>query len=230
MKKSGTSVERVVHTVIERINVGALGPGEQVRQEELADLLGVSRVPVREALHALAEQGVLLHLKHRGFFVAKRTPAELRQLVKLLELIEDDVVAAIEWPGGEVHAELRSLNQRMLDVADDYDTSETYALNRQFHFTIFNLSPLRIMIDELERLWRLSQPFILTEMVNSEARRQRVEEHAVLIDRLEARDIGGLLDAMRKHRSRSGHRGSASQSVRAPAGGEVMPAVQSRVL
>jgi DNA-binding GntR family transcriptional regulator len=202
LTKSGATVDRVVDMVLTQIGAGQLGPGEQLRQEDLAEALGVSRVPVREALHALAEQRVLVHFKHRGFFVAKRSPEELAQLVRLLELIEDEVVAAVQWPEPETLAELRRLNQRMLEIADDLDTAETFSLNREFHFIIFRLARLTIMVDELERIWRLAQPYIVAEMVTADARRRRVDEHRQIIDRLEAQDRDGVVAAMRSHRRR----------------------------
>jgi DNA-binding GntR family transcriptional regulator len=205
-KRPGAAVDRVIDMIVGRISSGELGPGEQLRQEDLAETLGVSRVPVREALHALAEQRVLVHLKHRGFFVAKRSPAELAQLARLLEIIENEVLETIEWPDAEVLGQLRALNGRMLAIAGDYDTTETFALNRQFHFTIFNLSQLKIMIDELERLWRLAQPFVVAEMMTSDARIQRTEEHERIIEQLTRRDRQALLEVMMQHRRRSGRR------------------------
>jgi DNA-binding GntR family transcriptional regulator len=198
--KSGASVDRIVGTLLSRISTGSLGPGEQLRQEDLARELGVSRVPVREALQVLLEQRVLVHQKHRGFFVAKRSHHELTQYHRMLELIEDEVIGSITWPTADTVAHLRSLNDRMLLVADDYDPAETLVLNREFHFQIFSLSPNSIMVDELARLWRLAQPYIAARMIASESRRQRVEEHADIIDRLAARDLAGLFAAMHRHR------------------------------
>jgi DNA-binding GntR family transcriptional regulator len=203
LRKPGAAVDRVIDTIVTRIGSGELGPGEQLRQEDLAETLGFSRVPVREALHALTEQGVLVHLKHRGFFVAKRTPGELVELARLIELIEDEVLTAAVWPDDEVLARLRALNQHMLAIADDYDPAETLTLNREFHFAVFLLSPRRIMIDELERLWRLAQPFIAAGMITSDARHQRVVEHQDIIAQLEKRDRNGLRAAMQRHRRRS---------------------------
>jgi DNA-binding GntR family transcriptional regulator len=198
--KSGAAVEQIVGTLLSRISTGGLGPGEQLRQEDLARDLGVSRVPVREALQVLLEQRVLVHQKHRGFFVAKRSHHELTQYHRMLELIEDEVIASITWPTEDVLAHLRSLNDRMHAMADDYDPAETLALNREFHFQIFSLSPNSIMVDELERLWRLAQPYIASRMISSESRRQRVEEHADIVDRIAARDLAGLLAATHRHR------------------------------
>jgi DNA-binding GntR family transcriptional regulator len=214
LTKSGASVDRIVGTLLGRISTGSLGPGEQLRQEDLARDLGVSRVPVREALQVLLEQRVLVHQKHRGFFVAKRSPGELAQYHRMLELIEDEVIASITWPTEDVLAHLRSLNDRMLAVADDYDLAETLALNREFHFQIFSLSPNSLMVDELARLWQLAQPYFATRMIASELRRQRVGEHADIIERIAARDLAGLFAAMHRHRE-SRRLPGATQATRA---------------
>jgi DNA-binding GntR family transcriptional regulator len=203
LTKPGASVDRVVATVLARMSSGELGPGEQLRQEDLAEELGVSRVPVREALHALAEQRVLVHQKHRGFFVAKRNAHEVAQFARMLELIEDEVLASVRWPTAEETARLHALNDRMLALADEYDVAETAALNREFHFAVFGLSPQSIMIEELERLWRLAHPYIVTDMIGPDSRRARVAEHRTLIERLEDRDRPGMVAAMDRHRSRS---------------------------
>jgi DNA-binding GntR family transcriptional regulator len=200
--RTGAAVDRVISSVLAQISAGSLGPGEQLRQEDLAEELGVSRVPVREALHALAQQRVLVHQKRRGFFVAKRSPSETAQFARMLQLIEDEVVSTIEWPDPTTLAHLRSLNRRMLALADDDDVTETFALNRDFHFTIFHLSPNKIMIDELERLWRLAHPHILMHMISPESRRQRAEEHEVIIAALVERDRQGAVTALGGHRRR----------------------------
>jgi len=203
LAKPGVSVDRVVAAVLARIASGELNPGEQLRQEDLAEELGVSRVPVREALHALAEQRVLVHQKHRGFFVAKRNAHEVAQFARMLELIEDDLLASIRWPTAEELTRLHALNDRLLEVAEDYDVAETAALNREFHFAIFGLSPHSIMVEELERLWRLAHPYILADMITPDSRRARVAEHKALIERLEREDRPGVIEALARHRRRS---------------------------
>ncbi|GAA4701157.1 GntR family transcriptional regulator [Pseudonocardia yuanmonensis] len=201
--KTGAAVDRVVSEILGQIASGELSPGEQLRQEELAKALGTSRVPVREALHALAEQGVLAHQKHRGFFVTKRSPGELAQLARMLELLEDEVMSAIAWPDPVALQEIRQLNEQLLAAVDDVDPAGTYALNRAFHFAIFRLSSLSLIVDELDRLWRLAQPYIIAEMLMAEARRQRYEEHLDIIAGLEARNHEALHASMRQHRRRS---------------------------
>jgi len=214
LAKPGVSVDRVVAAVLARIASGELNPGEQLRQEDLAEELGVSRVPVREALHALAEQRVLVHQKHRGFFVAKRNAHEVAQFARMLELIEDDLLASIRWPTAEELTRLHALNDRLLEVAEDYDVAETAALNREFHFAIFGLSPHSIMVEELERLWRLAHPYILADMITPDSRRARVAEHRAVIERLEQEDRPGVIEAMARHRRRSRLPAAAAAQLR----------------
>src|SRR5689334_13511714 len=65
LTRDGASVDRTVADLRGRILRGELTPGEQLRQEQLADAVGVSRIPLREALRALAVQGLLEHRPHQ---------------------------------------------------------------------------------------------------------------------------------------------------------------------
>ncbi|MGW5151490.1 GntR family transcriptional regulator [Rhodococcus koreensis] len=203
LQKPGSSTERVISAILTQIGSGELSPGEQLRQGTLAERLGVSRVPVREALHGLAEQGVLVHEKHRGFFVAKRSPSELAQLVRLLELVGNEVLQTIELPDEATIARLRELNREMLVVVDDDDDIvRTVELNKEFHFTIFQLSSKAIFVSELNRLWRLAHPYIIAEMLTPEGRRRRICEHEEIIRQLAAHDLPRVLAAHENHRRR----------------------------
>lgn len=201
----GKVADWVAASILRKINDGTLGPGVQLRQQDLAESLGVSRVPVREALHALARQRVIVHEERRGFFVANWSPHELRQLARLLELIENDVLATVRWPTTAEIRRLRALSDRIEQLAPSTDVLATMDLNQEFHFIIFALSPNTLMIDELERLWRLSRRFITWGMATAESRERRVAEHKVILERLECRDRAGLLDASIRHRERHGN-------------------------
>jgi DNA-binding GntR family transcriptional regulator len=183
------------------IATGELSPGEQIRQQDMADQLGFSRVPLREALNVLADQGLLLHRPHQGYFVAKRAPSELAQIRRMLQLLEDELLQSIEWPAAPLIKELKKLNQEMRKHASAADWMPLMRRNREFHFRIFALSPHRIMLDEVHRLWGLGEPFIALRMSSPEARARTVDEHDEIIRTLEKRDRKLLLSAMEKHRA-----------------------------
>lgn len=201
---AGSSVDNVAAKLVGLITVGEISPGEQLRQEDLAERLNVSRVPVREALHALSELGLLSHERHRGFFVTKRSRAELLQIARLLELLETELIVSIEWPSKATLAALKKLNTRMAKLAAEPEWVELIDLNREFHFMIFELSPLGLIRKEVERLWRLAAPYIIFDLSRESERAQTVAEHAALIDALASQDPDRLLEVLNHHRSKTG--------------------------
>jgi DNA-binding GntR family transcriptional regulator len=203
LTKDGISGDRAVAELRLLILRGELMPGEQVRQEETADRLGVSRVLLREALRALAAQGMVEHRPHQGYFVAKRAPMELAQIVLMLDLLEPELMRTVEWPGAEVVDRLRDLNRQMAELADDWEWTPTLGLNRVFHFTIFELSPYRLILQEVERLWGLADPFISQKLATPEARRAAVSEHETIINALEAHNRPACVAALDAHRTSS---------------------------
>jgi DNA-binding GntR family transcriptional regulator len=76
----------------ERISRGELRPGEQILQETLASELGLSVVPLREALKTLEAEGQVVYAPHRGYFVARLDMAELTEAYRIRELLEDEAV------------------------------------------------------------------------------------------------------------------------------------------
>jgi DNA-binding GntR family transcriptional regulator len=195
---------RAVTELRYRIITGELGAGEQLRQEQMAELLDISRVPVREALRVLADQGLLEHRVHTGYFVKKRPAEELSQIFTMLSFLEARVMESLDSATPETIAELRKLNAEMAAIAPAADWAPMVDLNRRFHFAIFRLSPLKVILGELERLWTIAAPYIAQKFTIREMRERTVEEHDGLIDALEDGDFAELerrLDAHRSSRS-----------------------------
>jgi DNA-binding GntR family transcriptional regulator len=204
--KDGIAGTRCVDELKRLVQIGELAPGEQIRQEQLAERLEVSRPLVREALRALATQGLVEHRPHQGYFVAKRAPIELAQIMLMLDLLEPQLMRSIEPPPAEVLARLTALNERMDAIADDWDHTETLALNREFHFLLFSQSPYRLIVGEVERLWGLAEPFLSQKLSSPDSRRAAVNEHQQIIAALTTGDIHGAANAHDTHRL-SGRRG-----------------------
>jgi DNA-binding GntR family transcriptional regulator len=195
------AMERALQQLRAKVVSGALMPGEQIRQQEMAEELGVSRVPLREALNLLADQGLLIHWPNSGYFVAKRAPNELAQISRILQLLENELLGSIEWPDQRCVDTLRLLNDEMRDCATAVDWTALVRLNREFHLRIYDLSPYRIILDEVKRLWALADTFIATKMADTGARVRTVEEHDRLIECLVRRDRALTLEAMEAHRA-----------------------------
>jgi DNA-binding GntR family transcriptional regulator len=198
--KFGGATEQTVQRLLMMIICGELSPGEQVRQQEMAEQFGVSRVPLREALNVLAEQGLLQHRPNQGYFVTKRAPGELAQIRRMLHLLESEIVLSIAWPGEEVLHSLRAMNAQIRSLIDASDWSVLPRLNRDFHSIILELSPHRLIREEIQRLLTQADPFFAAKFERPAARAKTVDEHERIIDALAARDRTALADAMHLHR------------------------------
>lgn len=200
--RHGVAVANAVDGIRSRILTGELSAGEQVRQEETAQLFDMSRAPVREALRVLADQGLLEHRVHVGYFVKKRTASELRQIYLMLEFLETKVMESIEEPSAEAMEHLTATNEAMVAYVEEDDWSPMVDLNRRFHFQIFRLSPLEVVIEELERLWTIAAPYISQKYVTPEMRQRTIDEHRALLAVLRPLDTDRAVALLAEHRSR----------------------------
>lgn len=199
--KSDVAMEVALSRLREMFLVGHLVPGEQIRQQEVADRLGVSRVPLREALNVLAKQGPLVHRPNQGYFVAKRLPIEQAQIRRMLELLENELMATIEFPDTDKMQRIQDLQDRMRVVATSDDWTPMLKLNKEFHFEIFGLSPYKLILEQVERLWGIADPYVFVKLSTPEARTRTLAEHDGLIAALRAENRSACIKVLDQHRS-----------------------------
>ncbi|MET8352560.1 GntR family transcriptional regulator [Micromonospora sp. NPDC005206] len=132
---------------------GELVPGEQIRQEFMASRLGVSRVPVREALRHLAAIGMLTHIPNVGYMVAKLSSAQVEQVYLLRKVLEDPVLDSLPPATQDQLDTVESFSKAVAEAAERHDVVELRNRNRDFHFAIFAISPLDLLVEELDKVW-----------------------------------------------------------------------------
>jgi DNA-binding GntR family transcriptional regulator len=186
---SGTSVEAVVAAMRASIRRQELLPGEQVRQNDWALRVGVSRVPVREALNSLALAGVLTHDPHRGFFLTKYSQAEIAQLYWVRGAIEVEIVRTLDWPSATEMRTLKKMAVVMQDAAKAGDAAGWLEAHDEFHSMILSLSPIKVLVEEAERLWIRTESFRSMRIHNTlgESHAENLS-HAEILDALQKRD------------------------------------------
>jgi DNA-binding GntR family transcriptional regulator len=198
-----TGSDRVLEAIKRAILRGELLPGEQLRQERLAGDLGVSRVPLREALLVLANQGLLVHHPHQGFILAKRSKDELSQLHYLLSLLEEELVRTVEWPDDVTIARLRELNEQMAAMVDSSEWIDIVQLNHEFHKVVWCLSRMNMVADEVQRVWPLADAYAARGYASRQNRAESVDYHDRIIDALERRDLKELQRVSAEHRGKT---------------------------
>jgi DNA-binding GntR family transcriptional regulator len=195
----------------------ALLPGEKIRQVELADRIGVSRSPLREALRTLESEGVVTYEINRGYVVAKLDDDDLSQIHQMRSLLEDELLRSVRRPDAAVLSDLKDLNEKMMVAIDERNVAEVLRYNREFHFTIFDLSSLNQFRREVRRLWQLSEGYSAAWWWRQPEARKRINaEHKAIISALRRFDLDQLVEICAAHRT-SGFEQSVSGVTRSAA-------------
>ncbi|MFF1253724.1 GntR family transcriptional regulator [Pseudarthrobacter sp. NPDC058329] len=186
------------------ITSGELLPGQQIRQEGMAEKLGVSRLPVREALRELTADGLVTHTPNVGYSVARLSADEFQQIYLMRELLEAEVIKSLPRLTDEELAHVERLNTAVIEAADDADIAAMRVANHDFHFAIFRKSSLELVVGEIERLWRWASPYHAAYLSSPASRLQILEEHQGMIEALRRGDNQSLVELMALHREGAG--------------------------
>jgi DNA-binding GntR family transcriptional regulator len=197
--------------IIDRV----LLPGEKILQVELAERIGVSRSPLREALRTLESEGVVAYEVNRGYVVARLDDEDLAQIYRMRELLEAELLRTVQRPDPAVLSELKDVNDKMMVAVDEGDVTEVLRDNREFHFTIFDLSPLNQVRREAARLWQMSEGYSAAWWRRQPEARKRINaEHKAIISALRKFDLDRLVEISAVHRI-GGHERSVTGLTRA---------------
>lgn len=193
----------VAHTLRERIFAGELAPGVFLDEIALAEGLGISRTPLREALKVLTAEGLVRHEPRRGCFVNQVTEQDLDDIFPVIASLEGQCAhqAALRASDADLAA-LEVLHQRLVDHALARRINDYYAANFAIHEAIITLADNRWLaqvIGDLRKIVKLSR---LQQLHAPGRLDQSLSEHLAVFAALKARDAQGAEAAMRTHITR----------------------------
>ena len=184
----------------EQLLDGRLAPGGSIRPDALGDELGVSAVPVREALRILEGEGHVHYRPHRGYVVATLDVDDLIEIYRIRELLETEAVGrAIPRLRGDTVARLREVVREMDEVQDD--VISLTAVNRRFHFTLFEAAEMPQLVRVLRILWDSSDRYRLRYLMSPENRQLVHEQHQRMMQAVADGDVETFIDESQKHRA-----------------------------
>lgn len=200
-----TAQEFVLGELRRAIVSGVLRPGEQIRQDALAERFGTSRVPLREALKILEGEGQVTYHPHRGYFVAELSSDDLVEVYRIRRLLEDEAVASAMAQVDDDTILAMEHALAAMDAAGDDITALT-AANRAFHFAVFDRAGMPRLSRLIRQLWDATDAYRAVYFVE-EANRERVSaEHRAILDAIVERDIPRTIAALHAHRDHAVHR------------------------
>jgi DNA-binding GntR family transcriptional regulator len=191
-----TKGEAAYSALREAILDGRLAPGSRLTLQRLADDLGMSLTPVREALRQLSNQGLVEHDPHRGTRVASLTREGVEEIYRLRQVLEPlacELAAqrAREEDLAEIKSTMAAFNQAVADARTD----ELPALNAVLHRRIYLAAGSTYLMEFIDRLWDRI-PHQAMSLVRQHAR--STAEHRAIVDALQrrnAKDAGSLMRA-----------------------------------
>ncbi|HKU10882.1 MAG TPA: GntR family transcriptional regulator [Sinomonas sp.] len=144
----------VYQLVLEDIVAGRLAPGQRLRERELSEKHSVSRIPVREALHRLEQDGFIVTAPRRGAVVRRLTLTDVEELFDLRVLLESFAAkrAAERVAAGADGGRLTELLRLAQKATEEGDFERASDLNTEFHAEIVNVSGHRLLARSLRPL------------------------------------------------------------------------------
>lgn len=200
-KRPPTAQEFVLAELRRAILTGEMPPGSPVRQDALAERLGVSRVPLREALRTLEGEGQVIYRPHRGYQVADLSLDDLLEVYRIRELLETEAtLRAVPLLTAEDFERLEQSEQDIHRAAAEDDIVGMAAANRRFHFTVLDASGMPRLTRLVRVLWDATDAY-RSLYYSSPVNRERVHsEHKAIIAAARAGDAEEVVRLWNAHR------------------------------
>lgn len=191
--------DQLVDLVRERILAGKVEGDRAIRQDALAAELGVSKIPLREALTRLEQEGLVFSRANRGYFVRELSFAEAEEVYALRLQLEPQIaaLAAERATDAERDAAVRTLAQ--LDEVTNARGDGVGAFNRAFHLALLRPSRQPITTTMLERLHVLGERYVRKHLEPLGRDQRANDEHAQLLECWMARDAATVRERMYAH-------------------------------
>jgi DNA-binding GntR family transcriptional regulator len=193
-----TAADQVAEVLREKILSGELPAGQYIRQEAIAQELGVSRLPVREALVLLESQGLVQTEKYKGTFVASLSMREIEEIYALRGLLETFLLRrAFPNLDEQIFEQAEQIIERSKKAKNLAEWAE---LNWQFHTTLYEPAHLDLTLKTLEQvLIRADRYLRLQRTLSAKLRASSDEQHAHIIELLRAGKCEDAIRAMGEH-------------------------------
>ena len=185
----GAASARVADYLRAAILRGEIGPGQWIRQEEVAERLGSSRLPVREALRILEAEGLTEHERHRGARVPNLSMHEVDVMYRMREQLEQLAIGESIPQLGD--ADVRRMRQVQERIEANTDVATFLELDREFHLVSYTGCRIEQLTGTVVRLWNSTAHYRRAFVQLSGPGRQWVinAEHRLLLDAIARRDV-----------------------------------------
>lgn len=193
--------EIVFEAIREAIIQGKLEPGERLMEIQLAEELGVSRTPVREAIRKLELEGFVVMIPRKGAYVAGISLHDITDVFEVRAALES--LAAGLAAERITEEELEELDRRLVQIAEvsngKSDLDVVVERDTNFHDVIYKASRNKTLMQILSRLQDQIQRFRTTSLAQPGRTKIAVKEHRQIVDAIANRDVELAQTLAREH-------------------------------
>jgi DNA-binding GntR family transcriptional regulator len=203
----GTTAQHALTHLRGAIVSGALAPGERIGQEGVAERLGISVAPVREALRILEREGQVTYRPRRGYVVTELRIDDLEEIYALRSLLEREAaIAALNGGGGFDEQDLSAIERAAGECADAVaagDIIAELAANRRFHQAILRSAGRPHLLRLIDLLWDSTEAYRALYYSSEAERRESLRAHDRILGAVVAGDGERLAAELDAHRERA---------------------------
>jgi DNA-binding GntR family transcriptional regulator len=203
--RTGTSQQTILDELRRVILDGAVPPGTPIPVSEVAEIFGVSNIPVRESLKTLTGEGLVQHQTNIGYAVAQLTASELAEMYIVRETLESAALAAAVLRATDAdRRHVIEVNTLLEQAVRDDDPHTYHRQSRNFHIGLAKPSRMLRLVHMLESAWNVTEPVQLMMHVPHSDRVVLHEDHQLMLDAFVHGDADKLLSASAEHHRRLG--------------------------
>lgn len=190
--------EQVAEQLRQRIFQRELEPGSWIDELKIAEQMGISRTPLREAIKVLAAEGLVTMKVRRGAYVTEMSDKDLRDVYHLLALLESDAAAVVaERATVQQLQALQTLHEELERSAHDRD--QFFTVNERFHMQLLALADNRWrdqLVADLRKVMKLNRH---NSLLKQGRIAESLQEHRTIMQALHARQPETARQALQAH-------------------------------
>ena len=197
-----TLKSQVLKEIKRAIQTGKLRPGDRIVESQLAEEMGISKFPVREAIRYLEKEGLVVTIPFKGTYVCEFDERDVDELYVVRGALEELAIRLCVSRIDEAKIKrLDAILAEMQRAADDHNFEKMVSADMRFHHTIFEYSGNQRLLQLWITLEDQIKSFIALEEYFYERPQELVETHYPVLEAIRMADAGLAQDAVRKHLS-----------------------------
>ena len=192
--------ELVFTTLRQAILKGELEPGERVMEIQLAEKMGVSRTPIREAIRKLEKEGLVTMVPRKGAEVAAISEKMMKDVLEVRMTLEKMAFRlAVERKADGFLEKLQAAEEDFVKAVSSKDIVELAASDEKFHFVIYEMTENEKLKELLYALRENMYRYRMEYLKDESTRDDLISEHHEMIKCIETGDIDTGLELVEKH-------------------------------